>query len=129
MKKFILSREFQSASGTLIGSISEPVYEHDAWFCVVRLTESSGDVSDMTVSGFDSLQAIQVALEAMRIALEGHEATWQGEPVELGLPRPINAGYGWEVYRRLARAHDDALLTTFLEREQRDPAFAAARKP
>lgn len=130
MKNFILSREFQDATGTFTIAISEPVFEFSEWFCVVRCTEAGGEFSDVTVSGVDSVQAIQLALESMRyIMLEGREATWHGEPAELGLPRPINAGYGWEVYKRLSRVHDDALLTVFLEREQRDPAFAAARKP
>jgi hypothetical protein len=129
MKDFILSREFQDVTGTFTIAISLPVFEFSEWFCVVRLTEASGEFSDVTVSGVDSLQAVQVALESMRyILLEGREATWHGDPAELGLPRTINAGYGWEVYKRLTRAHDDALLAAFVEREQRDPAFAAARK-
>jgi len=129
MKKYILSREFQDASGTFTIAISEPVFEHGEWYCTVRLTEATGEPSDVTVSGVDTLQAIQVAMESMRyILLEGREATWQGEPAELGLPRTINAGYGWDVYKRLTRAHDDALLVAFVEREQRDPAYAAARK-
>jgi hypothetical protein len=55
--------------------------------------------------GEDGLQALQLALTAVRRALEpfADRLTWTGEPGELGLPEPIPDYFGGEFRRRLER--------------------------
>jgi hypothetical protein len=75
--------------------------------------------------GEDSLQALQLALSAVRQALEpfATRLTWTGEPGELGLPEPIPDYFGGEFRRRLER-----LVRQETEREAarlKDAALAA----
>jgi uncharacterized protein DUF6968 len=74
--------------------------------------------------GEDGLQALQLALTAVRRALEpfAGRLTWTGEPGELGLPEPIPDYFGGEFRRRLER-----LVQQETEREAQRLREAALR--
>ena len=74
------------------------------WVCAYRI-RGIGRVRAGRAQGEDALQALQLAVSAMRRALEPFAAqlTWTGEPGELGLPEPIPDYFGGEFRRRLER--------------------------
>jgi hypothetical protein len=74
------------------------------WACAYRI-RGIGRVRAGRALGEDSLQALQLAVAAVRQALEPFAAqlTWTGETGELGLPEPIPDYFGGEFRRRLER--------------------------
>jgi hypothetical protein len=74
------------------------------WACAWRI-RGIGRARTGRALGEDSLQALQLALTAVRRALEpfADRLTWTGEPGELGLPEPIPDYFGGEFRRRLER--------------------------
>jgi len=72
------------------------------WTCVYRI-RGLGRVRAGRVVGDDGLQALQLALAALRRELEPFAArlTWTGEPGELGLPEFVPDYFGAEFRRRL----------------------------
>ena len=75
-----------------------------AWACAYRI-RGIGRVRTGRTDGEDGFQALQLALSAVRRALEPFAAqlTWTGEPGELGLPEPIPDYFGGEFRRRVER--------------------------
>jgi hypothetical protein len=74
------------------------------WMCVHRI-RGIGRVRTGRAIGEDGVQALQLALAAVRQSLEPFAAqlTWTGEPGELGLPEAIPDYFGGEFRRRLER--------------------------
>jgi hypothetical protein len=74
------------------------------WGCAWRI-RGIGRARTGRTLGEDGLQALQLALTAVRQALEpfADRLTWTGEPGELGLPEPIPDYFGGEFRRRLER--------------------------
>jgi hypothetical protein len=74
------------------------------WVCAYRI-RGIGRVRAGRAQGEDSLQSLQLAIAAVRQALEpfAGQLTWAGEPGELGLPEPIPDYFGGEFRRRLER--------------------------
>ena len=74
------------------------------WACGWRI-RGIGRARTGRALGEDGLQALQLALTAVRRALEpfADRLTWTGEPGELGLPEPIPDYFGGEFRRRLER--------------------------
>lgn len=74
------------------------------WACAYRI-RGIGRVRSGRALGEDGVQALQLALAALRQALEPFAAqlTWAGEPGELGLPEAIPDYFGGEFRRRLER--------------------------
>lgn len=93
------------------------------WACVHRI-RGIGRVRTGRALGEDGIQALQLAIAAVRQSLEPFAAqlTWTGEPGELGLPEAIPDYFGGEFRRRLER-----LVRLETEREAqrlRDAALA-----
>ena len=74
------------------------------WACVHRI-RGIGRVRTGRVLGEDGVQALQLAIAAVRQSLEPFAAqlTWTGEPGELGLPEAIPDYFGGDFRRRLER--------------------------
>jgi hypothetical protein len=66
--------------------------------------------------GEDSVQALQLAFEAVRLELEPHAATltWYGEPGETGFPQYVPYAFGGRFRKRL-----EAMVSREIEREVR----------
>ena len=66
--------------------------------------------------GEDSVQALQLAFEAVRLELEPYAAilTWDGEPGETGFPQYVPYAFGGRFRKRL-----ETLVTREIEREAR----------
>jgi hypothetical protein len=66
--------------------------------------------------GEDSVQALQLAFEAVRQELEHHAAvvTWNGEPGETGFPQYVPYLFGGRFRKRL-----EATIDRAMERETR----------
>jgi hypothetical protein len=97
------------------------------WMCVHRI-RGIGRVRAGRAMGEDGVQALQLALAAVRVSLEPFAAqlTWTGEPGELGLPEAIPDYFGGEFRRRLER-----LVRQETEREAqrlKDTALAPAAR-
>ncbi len=95
------------------------------WACAYRI-RGIGRVRAGRTVGEDGVQALQLALSAVRQALDPFAAqlTWTGEPGELGLPEPIPDYFGGEFRRRIER-----LVRQETEREAqrlKDAALAPA---
>ena len=75
-----------------------------AWTCAYRV-RGLGRVRAGRVGGADAIEALLLALEALRRELEpfGHRLTWTGEPGELGLPTAVPDFLGAEFRRRVER--------------------------
>jgi hypothetical protein len=93
------------------------------WACAWRI-RGIGRVRTGRAPGEDGLQALQLALTAVRQALEpfAGRLTWTGEPGELGLPEPIPDYFGGEFRRHLER-----LVQVETEREAQRLKEAALR--
>jgi hypothetical protein len=76
----------------------------DEWVCAHRI-RGLGRTRAGRSRGTDSLQALQLAIEAVRRELEpfGSRLTWSGEAGELGLPAPVPDYFGGEFRRRMER--------------------------
>jgi hypothetical protein len=74
------------------------------WACVHRI-RGIGRLRTGRAVGEDGIQALQLAIAAVRQSLEPFAAqlTWTGEPGELGLPEAIPDYFGGEFRRRLER--------------------------
>jgi uncharacterized protein DUF6968 len=85
------------------------------WACAYRI-KGLGRTRAGRSHGTDSLQALQLAIEAVRRELEpfGPRLTWSGEAGELGLPAPVPDYFGGEFRRRMER-----LVQLETEREAR----------
>jgi hypothetical protein len=86
-----------------------------AWDCAYRI-RGLGRTRARRVRGADGLQALQLALEAVRRELEpfGSRLTWTGEAGELGLPASVPDYLGGAFRRRMER-----LVQLETERETR----------
>jgi hypothetical protein len=95
------------------------------WACAYRI-RGLGRARSAQAFGQDSLEALQLALVALRRELEpfGPRLTWTGEPGELGLPLLIPDFFGGEVRRRL-----EGLVQRELEREGRRLKELAVPEP
>jgi len=95
------------------------------WACAYRI-RGLGHARGGQAAGEDGLEAIQLALVAMRRELEpfGARLTWTGEPGELGLPLLIPDFFGGEVRRRL-----EGLVQREIEREGRRLKELAVHEP
>jgi uncharacterized protein DUF6968 len=93
------------------------------WACAWRI-RGIGRARTGRALGEDGLQALQLALTAVRRALEpfAGRLTWTGEPGELGLPEPIPDYFGGAFRRRLER-----LVQLETEREAQRLKEAALR--
>jgi hypothetical protein len=85
------------------------------WLCGYRI-RGLGRTRASRVTGRDSLEALQLAVEALRRELEpfGPRLTWTGEAGELGLPASIPDYFGGAFRRRL-----EQLVRLETEREAR----------
>ena len=74
------------------------------WVCAYRI-RGLGRTRAGRSHGADSLQALQLAIEAVRRELEpfGSRLTWSGEAGELGLPALVPDYFGGEFRRRMER--------------------------
>jgi hypothetical protein len=95
------------------------------WACAYRI-RGLGRARAGQALGEDGLEAIQLALVALRRELEpfGPRLTWTGEPGELGLPLLIPDFFGGEVRRRL-----EGLVQREIEREGRRLKQLAVHDP
>jgi hypothetical protein len=95
------------------------------WACAYRI-RGLGRARAGQALGEDGMEAIQLALVAMRRELEpfGPRLTWTGEPGELGLPLLIPDFFGGEVRRRL-----EGLVQREIEREGRRLKQLAVHEP
>jgi hypothetical protein len=86
-----------------------------SWDCAYRI-RGLGRMRAGRALGEDSLQALQLALEAVRRELEpfGARLTWTGEAGELGLPASVPDYFGGAFRRRVER-----LVQLEAEREAR----------
>jgi hypothetical protein len=86
-----------------------------SWDCAYRI-RGLGRMRAGRALGEDSLQALQLALEAVRRELEpfGARLTWTGEAGELGLPASVPDYFGGAFRRRVER-----LVQLEAERETR----------
>jgi hypothetical protein len=93
------------------------------WACAWRI-RGIGRARTGRAVGEDGLQALQLALTAVRRALDpfADRLTWTGEPGELGLPEPIPDYFGGGFRRRLER-----LVQLETEREAQRLKEAALR--
>jgi hypothetical protein len=85
------------------------------WTCVYRV-RGLGRTRSARVGGADAIEALLLALEALRRELEpfGPRLRWTGEPGELGLPTAVPDFLGPEFRRRVER-----LVREETERETR----------
>ena len=92
------------------------------WACAYRI-RGLGRQRKGRALGDDGLQALQLALGAVRRELEpfASRLTWSGEPGELGLPECVPDYFGGEFRRRL-----EALVRRESEAEERRLRQAAA---
>jgi hypothetical protein len=72
------------------------------WGCIYRV-RGLGRVRQGRVSGQDGVEALQLALVAVRRELEpfADRLAWTGQPGELGFPEPIPDCFGSDFRRRL----------------------------
>jgi len=104
--------------------LDAPVWRRTGeWACAWRI-RGIGRARTGRALGEDGLQALQLALTAVRRSLEpfAERLTWTGEPGELGLPEPIPDYFGGEFRRRLER-----LVRLETEREAQRLKEAALR--
>ena len=96
-----------------------PKTRHE-WACPFRIVRDGKETIDHA-HGIDQMQALELAVDAIRVALEksGAALTWfvtqdgvakpAGEPGDAGFYRSIPSALGQKVYRQLARVVDDEL--------------------
>lgn len=115
----IANRRYSSDSGkTVVAAIFSPRQRtSEQWTCRFRI-DGLVQAVDEDAYGVDSMQALQMALEGVRVRLRdcGEVMTFlEGEPGDLGIARPIPLGYGLELYERLERLVDDEVTRAVRE--------------
>ena len=103
--RVVATRLFRAADGrTVIATIYEPVMARpDEWKCDFRISGLSEDVKSYA-QGVDSMQALAMAIQGLRVHLEAVDATltwFDGEPGDSGIPCQMPNGYGRAVERHL----------------------------
>ena len=81
------------------------------WYCPYRIS-GIGFQGVRKARGIDALQALLMAIEAVRTILDEHETKWTwegGEEGESGIPRVVPTFYGKEFARRLGDLIDREL--------------------
>ena len=109
--RVVATRVFQTETGSeVVATICEPVMiGPDEWTCNFQISGLSREVQAHG-SGVDGMQALIVALQGVRVHLEGAAeilSMLDGEPGDFGIPRSIPDGYGPEVEKHLARVLTD----------------------
>lgn len=125
--RIIATRIFRGSGGNEVtATIYEPVTTPpDEWTCEIRISGAGDEIVDRA-RGVDSLQALIVALQGIRLHLDGigEGLTWFGnEAGAFGIPHPIPDYYGVEVERGLEKLVNDEIKRLAEERA------AAGRKP
>jgi len=105
-KRVVATRTFRTPSGDpVVATLYLPVaIPPDEWRCDFRIVGLPQEVTGHA-RGLDSLQALTIGLEGLRVHLEQTQEvlTWEdGEPGDLGIPRFIPQGYGLAVEKHLA---------------------------
>jgi hypothetical protein len=103
------------------------------WICLYRV-RGLGRLRSGRAVGEDGLQALQLALAAVRRELEPFAArlTWAGEPGELGLPENVPDYFGGEFRRRveaLVRQESEPEAGRLREAAAGKGRVAPARRP
>lgn len=90
----------------------------DEWRCDFQVVGLPEELNGHA-RGLDSLQALIIGLEGLRVYLERTQEpmTWEeGEPGDLGIPRFIPQGYGVAVEKHLAAVVSDEITRLVEER-------------
>ena len=90
------------------------------WECSFTISGLATPVSD-SAYGVDAMQALMLALEGIRLALEAAPETfsWEGEEGDAGFPRFIPKFFGPEFSAHVGRLLDTELLRFSEQLEQR----------
>jgi hypothetical protein len=90
--------------------VYEPVMKGiDEWVCEFRILGLPQEIVDQAY-GVDSMQALALSFQWVRVRLEGagQTLTWlDGEPGDVGIPPTIPSGYGLAVEQHLMRVMDE----------------------
>jgi hypothetical protein len=117
----IATRKYAHCSGSeiIVRVFAPEAKADDQWICRFEIAGPSKVVEECGY-GIDGVQALQVALEGVRVRLStlGNDIAFLGgEPGELGLPRPIPWSYGLDVYRQLERIVDAEVARLIAQRK------------
>ena len=110
-QRIVATRSFDKATGGIVvANVFEPkeMNPHQ-WGCRFEISGLPIDVAE-SAYGVDSMQALMMALEGIRVRLENSNVTltWlQGEPHVLGITRPIPFAYGLKVQQHLTKMVED----------------------
>jgi hypothetical protein len=112
-RQVVATRRFRSASGSdVIVTVYQPhLIQSEQWKCgftILGLPEALEDSS----YGVDSLQAVEMAFQGIRVHLErsGETLTWlDGEPGYLGIARIIPDSHGTRIERHLTKLVEEEL--------------------
>jgi hypothetical protein len=110
-KRTVATRSFRTASGSaIVAEIHEPiVVGPDQWKCEFTISGFPEKI-EAHAYGVDSMQALEMSFEGVRVYLErtGEVLTCHdGEPGALGISRRIPDSYGVAIERHLAKLVDD----------------------
>ena len=129
-RRAVATRTFRTKTGhEVVASIYQPqMLRAEEWACEFRLSGPDTEVVDRA-RGVDSMQALALCLQGIRKHLEpdAETLTWlDGEPGELGLPRPIPDSFGRTVERQLTTLVDGELARLVRLRPPRNQRRASS---
>lgn len=84
----------------------------DEWSCAISVAAGTTNLAERRVFGIDGLQALALAIEALRLDVEDQAGAWTwagGAPGDPGLPRVVASPFGREFSARLNRQIDAAI--------------------
>lgn len=111
-RRVIATRVLSTADGReVIASLFEPIPKGEVWECAFSIVGPDIDIEG-AVGGVDSMQAITLGVEGIRVHLGrvAESLSWMyGEDGYLGFPRFYPAGFGVEVEARLVKLVNDEI--------------------